>query len=101
MNANNFLREALYRPRGRDWYPEEIRAALVLKKITLRQLSIGAGYKPGSIRRALDKSYPAAQAVIARALGVDPWEIWPSRYDAERRPIRRRLTYPVRRAAPS
>jgi Ner family transcriptional regulator len=41
------------------------------------------GVHPAVIRRALRVPYPKAERVIARALGVHPTDIWPSRYDRD------------------
>jgi len=63
-----------------DWHHANIIAALKKKGWTLRRLSIYHGYSPGLCRHALVKRYPNAERLIAEAIGVPPWVIWPSRY---------------------
>jgi len=63
-----------------DWHPADIIAALKKKGWTLRRLSQHHGYSPSLCRHALVKRYPNAERLIAEAIGVPPWEIWPSRY---------------------
>ncbi|MBF0154542.1 MAG: helix-turn-helix domain-containing protein [Magnetococcales bacterium] len=98
MDITETPKKARKGQKGRDWSRLEIRAALIMNKISLRQLSIDAGYSPGTVKLALRNPYPAAQEIIAKALGMDPWDIWPSRYDATHSPIRRHgRPYPIRR----
>ena len=59
--------------------------------LSLRQLSFQNGYRRDTLRDALDRRYPKAQEIIARALGVSPRVIWPERYSRRRQ---------LKRAAP-
>jgi Ner family transcriptional regulator len=43
-------------------------------------LSVKNGYKAGTLQQALRRRYPAAQEIIAAAIGVNAEEIWPDRY---------------------
>lgn len=70
-----------------DWHPADIQAALRKRGWTLRRLSIANGYSPSSFTNCMRARYPFVQEVIAKVIGVKPWEIWPSRYDAQHRPI--------------
>ena len=63
-----------------DWHVEDIKCALRKKRITLKSLSIEAGLAPCTLNNALRVSYPKAERIIANALGLEPREIWPSRY---------------------
>lgn len=63
-----------------DWHPSQITCALRMKGTNLRKLSISCGYKPGTLGNALRFMYPKAERIIADAIGVNPEEIWPSRY---------------------
>ena len=63
-----------------DWHIEDIKCALRKKRITLKSLSIEAGLAPCTLNNALRVSYPKAERIIANALGVEPKDIWPSRY---------------------
>jgi Ner family transcriptional regulator len=72
-------------PIRRDWHKSDIKAALEKAGWTLRRLSMHAGYKnPASLQRALRKPWPKAERLIADALGLEPWDIWPSRYTGEK-----------------
>ena len=64
-----------------DWHPEDIKGAVRKTGISIRQLSVGAGYSPSSLRMVLTRPWPAGQAIIAARIGVPPQTIWPSRYD--------------------
>jgi Ner family transcriptional regulator len=63
-----------------DWHVEDIKCALRKKRLTLKSLSIKAGLAPSTLNNALRVSYPKAERIIAEALGLDPIDIWPSRY---------------------
>jgi len=67
----------------KDWHPADVIAAVRKKGSSIRQLSIAAGLHPGSLRVALARHYPRAQAVLAAFLEQPPQTIWPSRYDAD------------------
>lgn len=64
----------------KDWHAEDIKCALRKKRITLKALSIEAGLAPCTLGNALRVSYPKAERIIANALGFEPRDIWPSRY---------------------
>ncbi len=63
-----------------DWHVEDIKCALRKRRITLKSLSINAGLAPSTLNNALRVSYPKAERIIAEALGLEPRDIWPSRY---------------------
>lgn len=71
-----------------DWHKEDIKAAVRKRGITLRELSLRAGFCDAATRQALKKSWPDAEKAIADFLGVTPQTIWPSRYDANGVPRR-------------
>lgn len=74
----------------KDWHPAEVGAALRMKGISLRQLSLLNGYNnPNSLAKALHRPYPLAEAIIAEALGISAPEIWPSRYGNDGKPNRK------------
>lgn len=75
------------KPVGEDWHPADIKAALEKAGWSLRRLSKHVGFGPDTLKKAIQTPYPHAERVIARAIGVRPQEIWPSRYD-HRRPQR-------------
>lgn len=74
-----------------DWHPADIQAALRKAGWSLAQLAVHHGYADKSaLRNAVTKPYPKAERIIATALGMSPWDIWPSRYDANGLPNRPR-----------
>lgn len=61
-----------------DWHPADVLAALKKRRRSLRQLAIENGYS--HIQRVLTSPWLAAEQIVAKALGVQPSDIWPSRY---------------------
>lgn len=78
------------KPAPKDWHKADIKAALEKAGWTLRALARHHGLGHTATTEALSKPYPAAERRIAGAIGVHPWEIWPSRYDADGNPNRSR-----------
>lgn len=69
------------KPAPQDWHPADIVASLRKAGWSLRRLSFHHGYKNGStLKLAIHRRWPKAERLIAQAIGVDPAEIWPSRY---------------------
>lgn len=75
-------------PVGDDWHPADIVAAIHKTGWSMRQLSLHHGCSTGVVKTALRMQYPRAERIIADAIGVEPWEIWPSRYGADHQPLR-------------
>lgn len=63
-----------------NWHRADIVAALRKKNTSLAEIGRSHGYASGTIKNALDKHYPAAELIIARALELQPQDIWPERY---------------------
>jgi Ner family transcriptional regulator len=63
-----------------DWERVDIIYALKKKGTTLAALSRQSGLNSRTLNNALDRRYPKGEKIIARAIGVDPKTIWPSRY---------------------
>lgn len=63
-----------------DMHRADIRAALMKKGISLSQLGVENGLAKTTLRNAFDKRYPKGEKIIADALGMEPSEIWPTRY---------------------
>lgn len=63
-----------------DWHIADIGAALKKAGTNMSALSEEHGYSRNNLRNALYRPYPKAERIIAQAIGVDPSEIWPSRY---------------------
>lgn len=67
---------------GEDWHRADIKAALekTPEGWSSRRLSEAHGYHHTAVSEALKRPWPAVERIIANALGLEPWEIWPSRY---------------------
>lgn len=63
-----------------DWHPADVLAALKKRGKTLAGVSVAHGYHPTAAGKALKRSWPALEHIIAEAIGLRPAEIWPSRY---------------------
>jgi Ner family transcriptional regulator len=76
----------------RDWHPADVVAALrkTPERWTLRRLSFAHQYSANAASEALRKPWPAVERIIADALGCEPWDLWPSRYDRANQPKRGR-----------
>lgn len=69
------------KPGLKDWHRADIIAALHKAGWSLRRLSISSGYtSPGTLVNALERTWPKGERIIAEALGIEPAQIWPSRY---------------------
>lgn len=85
------------KPVVQDWHPADVVAALRKKGWSLQQLAKEHGYAGRSaLSSALSQPYPKAEAIIAKALGFAPQEIWPTRYNADGTSNRTRGTKPMR-----
>ncbi len=73
-------------PHCSDWHPADVLAALKKQGHTLAGLSIAHGYHPTAAGKALKAPWPALEVIIAKAIGLRPQEIWPSRYTADGEP---------------
>lgn len=74
-----------------DWHPADIIAALKKKGTTLASLSRQSGLSSSTLSNALVRPWTKGERIISQALGIDPSEIWPSRYvnSETNRPIKR------------
>ncbi|MCL2895920.1 helix-turn-helix domain-containing protein [Brenneria tiliae] len=59
-----------------DWHPADIIAALKKRGTSMAAVSRNAGLASSTLANAL----PKGERLIAEALGVEPEQIWPSRY---------------------
>ena len=87
---------AAKKPALQDWHKADIKAALEKAGWTLRKLAAAHGFSGSTLQHPLKKPYPNAERIIAEALGINPWEIWPSRYNAQHNPIRQ-IKFPLTR----
>jgi Ner family transcriptional regulator len=69
-----------------DWHPADVLAGLKKRGYSLSGLSVAHGYHPTAAGKALKRSWPALEVIIAAALVLTPQDIWPNRYDGDGRP---------------
>jgi Ner family transcriptional regulator len=63
-----------------DWHPADVKAALEKAGWSVTRLAKSHGLTHGVVSRALRYPYRRGEMIVADALGLDPREIWPSRY---------------------
>jgi Ner family transcriptional regulator len=63
-----------------DMHPADIIAQLKKRNSSLAALSRESGLSSSTLANALSRPWPKGEFLIANALGIDPSEIWPSRY---------------------
>jgi Ner family transcriptional regulator len=73
-------REAVFVP---DWHRAQIKAALEMRGLNFRKVSLEAGLAADTVKNALYRPWPKGEKLIADAIGVTPEEIWPSRYPGQ------------------
>lgn len=65
----------------KDWHRADIVAELRKAGWSLRRLATHHGYAaPTTLTTALARPWPKGERLIADAIGIDPANIWPSRY---------------------
>ncbi|MAI62446.1 MAG: hypothetical protein CBB87_08220 [Micavibrio sp. TMED27] len=69
-------------------HPEDIKAAIRKRGVTLTELSVSLGYSEATVRNALIKPMPSVEPLIAKFIGKTLHEIWPDRWDKENIRIR-------------
>ncbi|WP_038904893.1 MULTISPECIES: helix-turn-helix domain-containing protein [Dickeya] len=63
-----------------DWHSADIIAGLHKRGTTMAAVSRAAGLNSSTLGNALNRPWPKGEQLIADALGVPAYEIWPSRY---------------------
>jgi Ner family transcriptional regulator len=71
-----------------DWNPAYIVYQLRLKGLSFRRLARLNGYAQGSATLVNRIAWPKMESLVARAIGVPPQQIWPSRYNPDGTPKR-------------
>jgi len=82
----NIQKKRVKKPRN-DWHREDVKAALRKLGWPLCRLSVEYGYAPRSAGHVLAHTWPQIERIIADILKMQPWEIWPSRYNDYGEPI--------------
>lgn len=75
----------------RGWHPEDIKAAIRKRGVTVGSLGAPHGLTASAMRMALTTPVPRADKVIADFLEVPLHALWPDRYDAEGHKIYRKI----------
>ncbi|MEN5016638.1 helix-turn-helix transcriptional regulator [Erwinia sp. Eh17-17] len=70
---------------AKDWHREEIKCAIRLKGYSIAALSRAHGLAGGTLANALMRPWPKGEKIIAHAIGIEPEEIWPTRYEMRRK----------------
>lgn len=65
---------------SKDWHSADIIAAIKKTGTTLAAVSRDAGLSSTTLSNALLRPWPKGEMIIAKAIGVEAKEIWPSRY---------------------
>jgi Ner family transcriptional regulator len=71
----------------RDWHRWDIKAALGKKGYSFARVARENGYKRTSPGDVLRKPWPAMERIFANIIDEEPWNIWPSRYDDNNKPL--------------
>lgn len=74
------------KPAQLDWHKADIVAALWKSGTSLQRLARQHGYAANSAHPALHRPWPKFERLIAEALGLNPQDIWPSRYHPDGSP---------------
>ncbi|HEY1843833.1 MAG TPA: DNA-binding transcriptional regulator SfsB [Klebsiella sp.] len=63
-----------------DWHPADIVAGLRKRGTSLAAESRKAGLNSSTLANALTRPWPKGELIIAQAMDIPAWVIWPSRY---------------------
>ncbi|MGR3968924.1 helix-turn-helix domain-containing protein [Shewanella sp. 1180_01] len=75
------MRQQKESPRIRtDWHRADIIAAIRKQGTTLAAVARENDLASNTLQNALRVSWPKGERIIARAIGIEPEDIWPSRY---------------------
>ena len=75
---------------GKDWHPADIKAALEKAGWSFARIARERGYARRSPANVLRIPWAPMEAIVGDIIGVAPQQIWPTRYDAQGLPLRRR-----------
>jgi Ner family transcriptional regulator len=73
-----------------DWHPWDIKAALAKKGYSFARIAKENNYARTSPNDVLRRPSTILENIVASIIGVNPWDIWPSRYDSKHQPLRNR-----------
>lgn len=63
-----------------DWHPADIIAGLRKRGTSMAAESRKNGLSSSTLANVLSRPWPKREMIVAKALGTEPWVIWPSRY---------------------
>lgn len=88
MSKRNTLLNMTKKPaiKNQDWHPADIVAAVKKSGTSIQHLSRINNLSSSVVGQALYKPYPKSERIIAKHLGKQVQEIWPSRYNADGTP---------------
>ncbi len=69
----------------KNWHPADVIAALWKRGTNLRKVALANNFAVPTMSTALRQPCSGAERAIADALGLDPRDIWPERFDARGR----------------
>ena len=76
-----------------DIHPAFVKAGLEERGVTLTALALRHHKEASYFRAALQKPFPKAMRLLAKALKQRPHELWPSLFDENDEPIKRLRRY--------
>lgn len=76
-----------------QWHTEQIKAAIRMRGVSLKELAAQNGLQAAAISFALTNPHRPAERAIAKFLGVPLHELWPDRWTADGQRIRPRYAY--------
>lgn len=71
-----------------------IKSNLASQELSFSKLAIDYGVKKTNFLRVKNTPSPKYELIIASKLGLDPWDLWPDRYDIMHNPSRVSTRYP-------
>ncbi|NGZ68607.1 transcriptional regulator [Vibrio aestuarianus subsp. cardii] len=66
-----------------DWHSADVKCELAKRGVNLTLLAKENGIAPSTLRNVFRVKWPKGERIIAEALGCEPSEIWPSRYQSQ------------------
>ncbi len=72
---------------NQGWHRADIKCQLEKRGYTLRKVGEDADYCARAAQKVFGTWWPRMERVVADALEVEPWEIWPERYNDYGQPV--------------
>lgn len=74
------------KPASQDWHRADVIAAFKKRGTTITRVARELGMCDSYLMQATGKPYPKAERILAEYLGMNPQDIWPSRYNLDGTP---------------